>query len=212
MCLSVGNLLALTLHAQPTRQTFIANHDCDSTQNHWPFPKDKVAQGYAYILSHPGEAAVLCDAHARVRHAPARVCCVRGPGLQAVLCAGHCRCNVRLTAALQQRSPRPLPATPHTTPHTTPAHHTGMPTLFWDHLFDWGSTLKGEILAQLKVGGGGSRGQLVVMAVEASRVRLAGAVCVGRGSCLWHWVRPADAAAMRRVCCACAVRCVAGAP
>jgi len=34
--------------------TFIDNHDTGSTQNMWPFPSDKVMQGYAYILTHPG--------------------------------------------------------------------------------------------------------------------------------------------------------------
>jgi alpha-amylase len=39
--------------------TFIDNHDTGPShpsggQNHWPFPGDKVLQGYAYVLSHPG--------------------------------------------------------------------------------------------------------------------------------------------------------------
>lgn len=39
--------------------TFIDNHDTGAStwgpgQNHWPFPSDKVMQGYAYILTHPG--------------------------------------------------------------------------------------------------------------------------------------------------------------
>lgn len=38
--------------------TFIDNHDTGPSpgggQNHWPFPSDKVEQGYAYILTHPG--------------------------------------------------------------------------------------------------------------------------------------------------------------
>ena len=39
--------------------TFIDNHDTGPSspsggQNHWPFPGDKVMQGYAYILTHPG--------------------------------------------------------------------------------------------------------------------------------------------------------------
>ncbi|MDP7423428.1 MAG: alpha-amylase family glycosyl hydrolase, partial [bacterium] len=33
--------------------TFIDNHDTGSQQSHWPFPVDKVMQGYAYILTHP---------------------------------------------------------------------------------------------------------------------------------------------------------------
>lgn len=34
--------------------TFLDNHDTGSQQAHWPFPSDKVMQGYAYILTHPG--------------------------------------------------------------------------------------------------------------------------------------------------------------
>ncbi|NUM33685.1 MAG: alpha-amylase [Candidatus Brocadiae bacterium] len=38
--------------------TFLDNHDTGPSgnggQNHWPFPGDKVMQGYAYILTHPG--------------------------------------------------------------------------------------------------------------------------------------------------------------
>lgn len=40
--------------------TFVDNHDTGAStgggggQNHWPFPGDKVMQGYAYILTHPG--------------------------------------------------------------------------------------------------------------------------------------------------------------
>ncbi|XP_019171515.1 PREDICTED: alpha-amylase-like, partial [Ipomoea nil] len=34
--------------------TFIDNYDTSSTQSLWSFPKDKVIQGYAYILTHPG--------------------------------------------------------------------------------------------------------------------------------------------------------------
>ena len=41
--------------------TFLDNHDTGSTQSHWPFPGEKVAQGYAYILTHPGMPCVLWD-------------------------------------------------------------------------------------------------------------------------------------------------------
>ena len=40
--------------------TFLDNHDTGPStggnggQNHWPFPSDKIMQGYAYILTHPG--------------------------------------------------------------------------------------------------------------------------------------------------------------
>ncbi len=44
--------------------TFVDNHDtgpsevCGNAQNHWPVPCDKVMQGYAYILTHPGVPSV----------------------------------------------------------------------------------------------------------------------------------------------------------
>ncbi|KAK9942099.1 hypothetical protein M0R45_007788 [Rubus argutus] len=41
--------------------TFIDNHDTGSTQKIWPFPSDKVMQGYAYILTHPGIPSVFYD-------------------------------------------------------------------------------------------------------------------------------------------------------
>ncbi|XP_073143721.1 alpha-amylase [Henckelia pumila] len=41
--------------------TFIDNHDTGSTQNIWPFPSDKIMQGYVYILTHPGIPSVFYD-------------------------------------------------------------------------------------------------------------------------------------------------------
>ncbi|XP_027187610.1 uncharacterized protein [Cicer arietinum] len=41
--------------------TFIENHDTGSTQGHWPFPRDKLMQGYAYILTHPGTPVIFYD-------------------------------------------------------------------------------------------------------------------------------------------------------
>ncbi|KAK6938690.1 Alpha-amylase, C-terminal beta-sheet, partial [Dillenia turbinata] len=41
--------------------TFIDNHDTGSTQNAWPFPSDKIIQGYAYILTHPGIPSIFYD-------------------------------------------------------------------------------------------------------------------------------------------------------
>ncbi|CAH9131875.1 unnamed protein product [Cuscuta epithymum] len=41
--------------------TFVDNHDTGSTQRLWPFPSDKVMQGYAYILTHPGVPSVFYD-------------------------------------------------------------------------------------------------------------------------------------------------------
>jgi alpha-amylase len=39
--------------------TFVDNHDTGSTQGLWPFPADKVMQGYAYILTHPGLPCIV---------------------------------------------------------------------------------------------------------------------------------------------------------
>ncbi|MBF0499796.1 MAG: alpha-amylase [Candidatus Riflebacteria bacterium] len=41
--------------------TFLDNHDTGSQQNIWPFPHDKVMQGYAYILTHPGIPCVFWE-------------------------------------------------------------------------------------------------------------------------------------------------------
>eukprot|EP00898_Chlorokybus_atmophyticus_P002293 jgi/Chlat1/3064/Chrsp21S03381 len=41
--------------------TFIDNHDTGSSQQHWPFPGDKVMAGYAYILTHPGVPCLFYD-------------------------------------------------------------------------------------------------------------------------------------------------------
>ncbi|XP_072953408.1 alpha-amylase isozyme 3C-like [Typha angustifolia] len=41
--------------------TFVDNHDTGSTQKLWPFPSDKVMQGYAYILTHPGIPTIFYD-------------------------------------------------------------------------------------------------------------------------------------------------------
>uniref|UniRef100_A0ACD5UH80 Uncharacterized protein n=1 Tax=Avena sativa TaxID=4498 RepID=A0ACD5UH80_AVESA len=41
--------------------TFVDNHDTGSTQAMWPFPSDKVMQGYAYILTHPGTPCIFYD-------------------------------------------------------------------------------------------------------------------------------------------------------
>jgi len=41
--------------------TFIDNHDTGASQNHWPFPEDKVLAGYAYILTHPGIPTIFWD-------------------------------------------------------------------------------------------------------------------------------------------------------
>ena len=41
--------------------TFLDNHDTGSRQNHWPFPKEEIMQGYAYILTHPGIPCVFYE-------------------------------------------------------------------------------------------------------------------------------------------------------
>ncbi|XP_052116794.1 uncharacterized protein LOC107486262 [Arachis duranensis] len=41
--------------------TFVENHDTGSTQGHWPFPRDKLMQGYAYILTHAGTPTIFYD-------------------------------------------------------------------------------------------------------------------------------------------------------
>jgi len=41
--------------------TYLENHDTGSTQGHWPFPRDKLTQGYAYILTHPGTPTIFYD-------------------------------------------------------------------------------------------------------------------------------------------------------
>ncbi|CAM6110423.1 unnamed protein product [Calypogeia fissa] len=41
--------------------SFIENHDTGSTQGHWPFPSEHILQGYAYILTHPGQPTVFYD-------------------------------------------------------------------------------------------------------------------------------------------------------
>jgi alpha-amylase len=41
--------------------TFVDNHDTGSTQRHWPFPRVKKLEGYAYVLTHPGIPAVFWE-------------------------------------------------------------------------------------------------------------------------------------------------------
>ncbi|MBF0406038.1 MAG: alpha-amylase [Candidatus Riflebacteria bacterium] len=41
--------------------TFTDNHDTGSSQGLWPFPAEKMLQGYAYILTHPGVPCVLWE-------------------------------------------------------------------------------------------------------------------------------------------------------
>jgi len=39
--------------------TFLDNHDTGSTQGHWAFPGKHIMQGYAYILTHPGNPCIV---------------------------------------------------------------------------------------------------------------------------------------------------------
>jgi alpha-amylase len=39
----------------------VENHDTGSSQRHWPFPDDRLAIGYAYILTHPGLPCVFWE-------------------------------------------------------------------------------------------------------------------------------------------------------
>lgn len=39
--------------------TFLDNHDTGSTQGHWPFPGEHIMQGYAYIMTHPGNPCIV---------------------------------------------------------------------------------------------------------------------------------------------------------
>jgi alpha-amylase len=41
--------------------TFLDNHDTGSTQGHWAFPGKHIMQGYAYILTHPGNPCIFYD-------------------------------------------------------------------------------------------------------------------------------------------------------
>jgi hypothetical protein len=60
--LSIGGGAPGVIGWWPSRAvTFVDNHDTGSTQNYWPFPGNKVMQGYAYILTHPGVPSVFWD-------------------------------------------------------------------------------------------------------------------------------------------------------
>ena len=41
--------------------TFLENHDTGSTLQHWPFPWQHAAEGYAYLLTHPGTPCIFLD-------------------------------------------------------------------------------------------------------------------------------------------------------
>eukprot|EP00775_Hariotina_reticulata_P009375 gene9375-9538_t len=41
--------------------TFVDNHDTGSSQKLWPFPAERLAAGYVYILTHPGTPCVFSE-------------------------------------------------------------------------------------------------------------------------------------------------------
>jgi glycosidase len=41
--------------------TFVENHDTGSSQKLWPFPAERLAAGYVYILTHPGTPCVFSE-------------------------------------------------------------------------------------------------------------------------------------------------------
>ena len=43
----------------PPSLSFLQNHDTGPPLSHWPFPALELAQGYCYILTHPGTPCVL---------------------------------------------------------------------------------------------------------------------------------------------------------
>jgi alpha-amylase len=51
--------------------TFVDNHDTGSSQRHWPFPADRLALGYAYIITHPGVPCVFAEHYWGGQAAPA---------------------------------------------------------------------------------------------------------------------------------------------
>lgn len=78
--------------------TFLENHDTGSTQGHWPFPRDKLMQGYAYILTHPGTPVIFYDHFYDfgLRDPIAELIAVRGrTGV-------HCRSAVKIHHATNQ--------------------------------------------------------------------------------------------------------------
>lgn len=56
MCLRASNL---TFFAPPPSSPHLQNHDTGPPLSHWPFPALELAQGYCYILTHPGTPCVL---------------------------------------------------------------------------------------------------------------------------------------------------------
>jgi alpha-amylase len=65
--------------------------DTGSTQAHWPFPRMKKLEGYAYIMSHPGIPTVFLE-HLEVRAA----CCALAASCCLMVSAGPCsgRCCI----------------------------------------------------------------------------------------------------------------------
>ena len=43
------------------RQTHQVASCAGSTQQHWPFPENRIALGYAYLFTHPGNPTIFWD-------------------------------------------------------------------------------------------------------------------------------------------------------
>ena len=71
--------------------TFIDNHDTSAPLAHWPFPQAELAQGYTYILTHPGTPCLFYD----------HWCRKKSPGLAEVV---HSLIAIRKRARITAKS------------------------------------------------------------------------------------------------------------
>ena len=78
--------------------TFIENHDTGSTQGHWRFPEGSEAQGYAYIMTHPGTPTVFWD-HVYEWHDQNLVNDIKKLIAFRKECGIHCRSSVNILKA-----------------------------------------------------------------------------------------------------------------
>jgi len=78
--------------------TFIENHDTGSTQGHWRFPEGAEAQGYVYILTHPGTPTVFWD-HVYDWHDGSLAQDIRKLIAFRKECGIHCRSKVNILKA-----------------------------------------------------------------------------------------------------------------
>jgi hypothetical protein len=56
-----GAISVLTDMAFPSGDRLCASGGAGSTQMHWPFPGDRILEGYAYYLTHPGIPCIYWD-------------------------------------------------------------------------------------------------------------------------------------------------------